>query len=347
MAAGRALVIANGRYWSSVAPLVRAQRQRWERRAQAMPDGRERELASAKLREEFFNAEVAATLATLATRRHRHAAVEAIVALEVLYDYLDGLSEGLLEDPLGDGAHIYAPLLRAVGKGARTEGSQDSYTEELAETAREALSRLPRWQAVREVAETSAAMCAQAQVHIHAIPALGTHRAQQWAQARAGETGLGWRETLAGGASSVLAVHALIAAAADERTTRAHARAIAQAYLRIGVAITLLDSLVDHEADLAAGEAGFIKLYEEPDVLAPLLSEIVGEAAAQTRELPCGAHHVMTLIGAVAYWTTAPGATAPLVVPVARRLRRELGPTMLATVALMQAWRCGRRVSRR
>jgi tetraprenyl-beta-curcumene synthase len=345
--AGRALGLANARYWTSVAPLVRAQLRRWERRALEMPGGAARELALEKLRDEHFNAEVAATLATLAPRRHRGDAVEAIVALEVLYDYLDGLSEGPLEDPLRDGEQMFGVFVGAVaaGGGIEPEAQDGGYAAALADAVRSALGRLPNWSAVAEVAERTARRCAQAQVRIHAIPQLGVTQARAWASGEAQGTGLGWRELLAGAASSVLAVHALMAAAADSRTTSAEAADIAAAYLSIGAAITVLDSLVDHDADLAEGRPGFLALYDDPAAIAGTLAGVVRKGASQARALPGGAHHLMTLTGVVAYWTTAPGAEGPLAAPVAARLRRELRPLIVPTLAVMRAWRGAKRWS--
>ena len=88
-----ALALANVRFWPTVAPLVGVQFKKWEQRARAIEHPALQALALAKLREEKFNAEVAATLATLAPREHRGVVVEAIVAYEVMYDYLDGLTE--------------------------------------------------------------------------------------------------------------------------------------------------------------------------------------------------------------------------------------------------------------
>jgi len=338
-------VQANARYWGSVAPRVRAELRRWQRRALEMPEGAERELALEKLRDEHFNAEVAATLATLAPRPYRGDVVEAIVALEVLYDYLDGLGEGPLEDPLRHGEQIFQVFRAAVSEDEAIEQKgfgrtgDGGYTAELAQAVRVAVSRLPNWNAVDEVAEATARRCAEAQVRIHALPQLGMAQAKEWAGARMHGTGLGWRELLAGAASSVLAVHALIAAGADARTTPSEAEAIAAAYLSIGAAITVLDSLVDHEADVAAGKVGFVTLYEDPRELAPTLAGVVRQAATQAAALPNGGHHVMTLTGVVAYWTTDPGADGALAEPVANCVRRELRPLIWATLAVMRTWR--------
>jgi Protein of unknown function (DUF2600) len=194
------------------------------------------------------------------------------------------------------------------------------------------------------VAQATARTCAEAQVRIHAVPQLGMAQAKEWADPRMHGTGLGWRELLAGAASSVLAVHALIAAGADPRTTPSEAEAIAATYLSIGAAITVLDSLVDHEADAAAGKAGFVTLYEDPAELPPTLARVVRQAASQAAALPNGDHHVMTLTGAVAYWTTDPGAEGAMAAPVAKRVRRELRPLIWPTLLVMRAWRSAKRL---
>src|SRR5580704_2983702 len=69
--AGLALVLANARYWTTVAPQARSELARWRARANQIEDRELRTLALGKLAEEGFAAEVAATLATLTPRRHR------------------------------------------------------------------------------------------------------------------------------------------------------------------------------------------------------------------------------------------------------------------------------------
>src|SRR5271154_5947899 len=105
--AGVALALANVRFWPTVAPLVRTQLKRWEQRAHTIEDPTLQALALEKLREERFNAEVAATLATLAPREHRKTVIEAIVAYEIMYDYLDRLTEQPTANPISDGRDLY------------------------------------------------------------------------------------------------------------------------------------------------------------------------------------------------------------------------------------------------
>jgi tetraprenyl-beta-curcumene synthase len=347
-----ALGVANVRYWPSVWPLVQAQLRRWELRARAIADPELRELALGKLHGEAFNAEVAATLATLAPTARRRRAVEAIVALELLFDYLDGLTERPSTDPLRDGNSLFRALTDAVDATAESgddyyrehPGAGDGgYIEELSSAVRDAVARLPGARAIEGPARRSASRCAQAQIRIHAESRLGTAQLEEWAEREAHGTGLRWREFAAGAASSVLAVHALIAAAADPRVTSEEAVEIETAYLSICVLITVLDSLVDHDADMRVDDPGFIRLYEDRDRLAETLANVAGRAVRQAGALRDGAHHVMTLAGVVAYYISGPGAGGELARPVAERLRAELAPLIYPTLAVMRTWRLAKR----
>lgn len=353
--AGLALVCANLRYWPSVAPAARAQLHRWDERAITIPDPVLRALAVQKLRDERFNAEVAATLATLAPRAHREPAVEAIVAFEVMYDYLDGLTEQPAADPLADGRQLFGAFTDAVAPHTESRGDYYSrhpqsadggYLQALADTVQRALRRLPSAGAIMEVAGRSAARCAEAQIRIHAFPRLGSAQLERWATREAENTALHWREFVAGAASSVLAVHALIASAADERTTREQAAAIDAAYLSICALSTILDSVIDGERDLETGAASFTEFYEDRVVLARRLAETAGNAARQTRALPNGAHHLMTLVGVVAYYTSAPAASRGLARPVTAHVHQRLRPLITPTLAVMRSWRFAKRMRR-
>lgn len=355
--AALALGVANARYWPSVWPLVRAELRRWERRARAIEDPELRRIALEKLKDERFNAEVAATLATLAPRPQRRNTVEAIVALELLYDYLDGLTEQPSADPLRDGDAMFAAFRDAIDPGAghaevdyfrHHPGAGDGgYLDDLSRACREALARLPAAAAVSEVAQRAAARCAQAQIRKHAAGTLGVKQLESWARSEAESTPLGWRELLAGAASSVLAVHALIAAAADPQTTPTDAAELEEAYLLTGVLITVLDSLVDYREDISAGEPGFIALYGDDDLLAGTLLDVAAQAAVKASTIKNGAHHVMTLAGVVAYYTSAPGARAEIGRPVAEQLQRQLSPVIAPTLAVMRSWRAAKRARRR
>lgn len=348
-----ALLRANTRYWSSVAPLVHEQLAHWQTRAQAISHPLLRGLALEKLGEEGFNAEVAATLATLAPRTHRRRVVKAIVALEVLFDYLDGLTESPSHERPGDGARLFAAFIDAVAPATERHGDyyrhhayrdMSGYMDELVGTVRFALAGLPGTTKLADLLRRVATRSSEAQLLVHSVSLTGVGQLEHWATHNAAGTSLEWREFLAGAASSVLAVHALIAAAADHRTTYAQALEIDRAYLSISVLPTVLDSLVDYDRDLAGGLPGYVRLYEDREVLQRRISRVITDAVHRARVIPNGPHHVMTIVGIVAYYASAP--TAGISETVTEQTARSLRPLIGPTLAVMHTWRAAKRVRR-
>lgn len=370
--AGFALLLANARYWTTVARRARVQLARWERTARAIPDPALRALATGKLRDEHFNAQVAATLATLAPRVRRARVVEAIVALQVMYDYLDVLSEQPAgSEPSIDGRQLLEALGDAValgdgrdrrgsggdGRDSGTDSARDyyagrahaddgGYLQALVATVSSALAGLPNAATIAPVAQAGAARCAEAQILNHHASRTGIDELRKWATPRTADTGLDWQQFLAGATASVLAIHALIAAAADPQMTREDTANLDRLYLSIG-ALTMLDSLVDLQQDIAAGQLGYVQYYDDPMQLASGLATLARDAVARARRVPNGAHHIVTLVGIVAYYASAPTASEAFARPVISRVQRELTPLITPTLALMRAWRLAKRVRHR
>jgi tetraprenyl-beta-curcumene synthase len=355
--AGLALVLANARYWTTVAPKVRAELAHWRARAGKIEDPGLRTLAVTTLLAEGFAAEVAATLATLTPRRHRATAVRAIVALEVMYDYLDGLTEQPAPAPLANGRLLFKAFTDALDPDAQLgedyyrlhpSGDDGGYLRELAATVKEALARLPAARALAPAMLGAAARCAQAEVLTHAGAFTGSSASasavERWARESANGSGLGWREYLAGAASSVLAVHALMALAGEERTTVAHAAPIDEVYLGLGALSTLLDSVVDYERDAVNGTLAYIKHYDDRAVLGQRVVDVARQAAGRALDAPASAHHLMTLAGVTAYYTSAESARSELAWPVTSRIQAELEPLITPTLAVMRTWRLAKRI---
>ena len=169
-------------------------------------------------------------LATLAPRAHRRDVVEAIVALELLFDYLDGLTERPSDDPLGEGERLFAALDGRRRRGreplaaialelttpARSMTTAAAISIRCPSTVGGALARLPAALAITEVAQRIAALGGQAQTRMHAAAtARDRRRSRNGLGVRRRARVCGGVSCLPGAASSVLVLHALIAAAAD------------------------------------------------------------------------------------------------------------------------------------
>jgi tetraprenyl-beta-curcumene synthase len=344
-----ALVFANARYWGTVAPLVRTQLDYWTLRAEAIPDPDLKEIALVNLREEGFNAQATATLATLAPREYRKPVVQAIVGLQVLYDYLDSLIERPLPDPLGEGRQLYKAFIDAIilDRAPRGdyyppnhESADGRYLEDLVSVVRSALTQLPSRGAIAGVSTHAAERCAEAQVHAHATAVLDDAKLEEWAITNAVDTGLGWREFLAGAVSSGLALHALIAAASDPQTSQEQALAVDELYLSVCAVTTLLDGLIDYEQDMRSmGHPGYVRYYENDDALAQGLTGVIHRAERGAHHIPNSTHHLMTLVGVVAYYVSAPSASNEFARDITGQIHRDLKPLITPTLTIMRTWR--------
>jgi tetraprenyl-beta-curcumene synthase len=350
-----ALALVNVRYWCEVAPLVRRQLHCWRQCAQTIDDPVLRTLALSKLDDEGFNAEAAAMLATLAPRRHRRRAVEAIIATEIMYDYLDGLTESPSCLAPQDGSCLFTAFTDALSPSLPSSGSyyrhhphsEDRYLDALVAAVREALPGLPMFAPLAELLQASAARGAAAQLQIHAAAHSESKELEHWAREHAVDTSLQWREFLAAAACSVLSLHALIIAASDPRTTYEQALELDEIYLSISVLPTILDSLIDYDADTADNTPGYVRHYENDSVLAEHLASVVGDVIAHSRSARHGAHHVMTLVGVLAYYLSAPGANTAYAHEVTVQLTRQSEPLLAPTLAMMRTWRAAKRLRAR
>jgi tetraprenyl-beta-curcumene synthase len=369
-AAALALLRANARFWATVFPTVRQELQRWEQRAHAIPDPVLRRQALGKLRDERFNTEVAATLATLVAPRRRRAAVTAIVALEVMYDYLDGLSEEPVAQPLADGGALYGAFADALapagplGDHYRHHPCSDDggYLAQLATTCRQALWSLPAAPVAAPAAAAVLRRCGEAQTRTHAVAQLGPGQLRAWASAQPEAFALAadqlrpwptaqpeaaalrWWEVASGATASVLAAHALIAAAADPATTPAEAERIAAAYLLTGALTTLLDSLVDGELDAATGAHAYVAYYRDEREAAERLAALARQAVSAASGLPRAPHHVMTVAGAVAFYLSAPAAAGEREQRMTAAMAVELRPLLTPARAIFALWRAAKRL---
>lgn len=349
------LARANVCYWRSLAPLANAELDRWRHVAERIPDENLRGIALQNLDEEGFNAQATTTLATLAPPRHRRAVIQAIVALQLIYDYVDSLLEQRLPAGLNDAHRLCRALTDAVELQAApcaayyatsAQHTDDgSYLPSLVATVRAALVQLPNAIQIRAAANAAATRCAEAQARAHAEGGTGRAQLEDWARRGSLESELPWREYLAGAVCSAFSIHALMAAASDPTTTEADALTIDGLYLRVCAITTLLDALVDYEQDLCRdGKPGYTRYYNDRETLADALGVAARNAMTLSHDVPNGAYHRMTLLGVAAFYLSSPAASGSFAAPIARQIKQELGPALIPALTIMRLWRIAKRL---
>lgn len=354
MMVARTLVLAASRYRLSLAGVVQEEMSRWDEHARGIADPQLRALALSKLEAEGFNARAAGMLATFAPRGRRRGIVRTIIALEVLFDYLDGRTElpggG---DPLAWRMDLFAVFNWAVSEPVAVneqpvvpDVADGAYLAALGQAIRNGLRELPSAKSLRAAMSPAAARATQAQVRKHAIGELGEGQLRVWAEEAAVGSGFEWREYLAGACASVLAIHALIVAGSEPTTSAWAAESIDQLYLAIGALAALLDELVDYDAE----DDGDFGLRREPAELEHTLARLTETTAVKARHSEHPRRDVAILAGVLGYYATAPGARTAFAAPIAAQLRDQHA-WIEPACKLMGAWRAlesrGRRGSRR
>jgi tetraprenyl-beta-curcumene synthase len=338
---GIALVSALATYRRQVLPRVRKELEGWVVAAEAIPDPLLREAGLSALREKKTNVEATAVFAILAPRARRAGVVEALTRLQVAIDYLDTLGEQPLDDPLASGLMLHRALVDAVSPcaspsdwyGRYPHGEDGGYLAALTAGCRREFGTLPAAAAVQSAAQRAAVRCAEGQSHTHASLGNRTGPLEDWARKQACPPGYAWWEVAAGATSSV-AIHALIAAAADPRTSAGEAELIEAAYFPpIGALTVLLDDLVDLDEDTIRGEHNYMTYYLSDTDAADRLALIAHRAKAATRQLRHGHRHAAILAGVAGFYLSAP-ATGEYADPIRERLLEALGaPAKMVTAA--------------
>jgi len=348
-----ALIAVMARFWLLVFPLLRSELDAWRRRACAIPNPVLRGQALATLDSERLSAAGAALFAATTPRRPPadRTLVRALVAYQVMCDYLDTLAEQPSGDPIRNGAQLHRALADAVATGPLADYycnhamcDDGGYLAALVIACRESCATLPAYASVRTAAVREAARN-EVQGINHAPTGVREPALRAWAAAARTDDAAAigdasWFELAAAGSSS-LAVLALIAAAADPATTAETAERARRAYFPwIEALSTLLDSVADREQDRQTGELNFVSRYPTQAAAIARLRDVTGRALTGARGLPNGERHVVLVVGMVAMHMSEPGAWLPSARPVTHAVLRATDTVLMRPLLLLlRAWR--------
>jgi tetraprenyl-beta-curcumene synthase len=342
------------RYWLSVFPCLGCEVRRWQARAGEIRDPVLRRLALDSQNSKRKSLEGAVAFAAFVPRPSRRSVIRALTAYQVIFDYLDTLSEQPNADPINNGRQLNQALLTAVEPQSPTfdyyahssHRDDNGYLEDLIRTCRAALGMLPSYAA-------TAASVRRATERIVAYQSLnhgdahGSHDAfARWASRETQpDTGLWWWETGAAAGSS-LAVLALITAAADPALTQTQTTALENAYYPwIGALHTLLDSLIDRQEDTtAAGQRSLLDCYRSPRETATRLEMIAAQAVRHTHALPRAHQHAMILAAMASLYLSDPQASAPSARLAKQQVLATMGDLAAPTMLVMGARRAAGRL---
>jgi tetraprenyl-beta-curcumene synthase len=330
-----ALATVYGRELGWVAPRVAKEVRAWRGRAAAIPDPALREDALVSLSHERLNIEGAALFAVL-PRRRDPSLLRALVAYQVVLDYLDTLCERVGGHPPDAGVALHRALVEALDPDQPLTdhynrlswtASDGGYLAALVEACRASCARLPGFAQVRSHALRAAERFVVQVANHDPLPARRDATLSAWARDEF-PTGaeLAWFEEAAA-ASSTLGIHALLALASGRVPLPGEVHDLDAAYVPwICAASTLLDSFVDQEEDARTGAHNYLSHYPGADSATLRLREIIVRSVEAARALPRGERHAVIVCGMIAMYLSKSSVATPALSTIAAELLRTAGP---------------------
>jgi len=319
----------------------------WRALADAIPDPTLRDDAHDALDHKRGNIDGAVLFTTIARRRSPEL-LRALVAFEVLADYLDCTSERGAFVGVHNGRQLHLALIDALDPERpvsdyysfhpwRCDGG---FVAALVQACREACADLPSYEVARPHCIHAATLAQVLALNHEEDPGRRDQLLLSWAAVHfPTDTQLAWFEHT-GAASAWLTVLALFALAADEGRSVADARATSNAYLPwISLAGTLLDSYGDQQADAADGTHRYVAHYGDADVMTRRIGEVVGRALGATSLLPRGARHRVLVSAMAAMYLTKDSVWTPRYRARTYALIRASGLLTALLLPTLRVWR--------
>lgn len=320
-----ALVAVIVRYLTTIQHLARGELARWRQQASAINDPA---LRAALLLpyDSDMSAEGAALFAVIHPRR-RHQLVPLLVAYVLLWSCVDVLSE---RDPAA-GAAFYDALTDALRPEAlpirsyRTDLDDGGYLDRLVAACRAGCHELPSWGQVQPAALRIARDGTAVQAINHGDPKEQGRALRAWAASRPEVPGSRWNEQAAA-ASSPLAIHALLALAADPAVTTGDVEATTDAYVPWMAALsTIADHYIDADDDGAERRHSFLAYYGSLTEAGDRVVHMAATAARCVRLAPYGERHAVILACMTTMFFTNPNAWTPERAATSMKVVRSVG----------------------
>jgi tetraprenyl-beta-curcumene synthase len=341
-----ALLAAAARELSWGIPGAARAARHWRTRAERIPDPPIRDDALYALTHKRTHAEGAALFAVLPRARNRNL-LELLVAYETIWDFLDNVNERHMTER--NGRELHQALVDAFEPGHpladyyrhhpwRDDGG---YLEELVEFCRSACQELPSFDRVRRLLIQEARR-GQVQALNHLPdPARRDSKLERWADAECADDldEATWYE-LSGAASASMAIHALLAIAAEAEASERDIATVYAAYWPwISLTTTMLDSYVDWADDIASGDHSYVSHYPSETCAVRRLCQCIAKSARNALELPRGRQHAVIVAAMTAMYLSKSEATSRIPRATTRRLVLSGGSLARLLLPLLRTWR--------
>lgn len=319
----------------------------WRQRAQTIPTAAIRLDALNVLEHKRTHLHGAALFWTL-PRQRNDVLLRLLVAYELIWDFLDNLSERATAHGCNDGRALHAAIAEAIDVSTTTSDyyrdhpwhDDGGYLTTLVHACQKACLALPSYAVVRDLAVAEAHRAQVLALNHLRDPAARDHALKRWAaQEHPGKQGLRWWE-LSGAASAPLAIHALLALAAEPACSRSDACRAHAAYAPwVSAATTMLDSYVDQLQDLASDDHSYVSHYPEADAAITGIEALVSQSLAQVGALRDGQRHAVIVASMIAMYLSKDDARSDQLREGTESFIRAGGSLVRLLLPILRTWR--------
>lgn len=319
----------------------------WRAQAARIPDPRLRANASEVLTRKRGNTDGAALFWTLARRRDRRL-IRLLIAHEMIWDYLDEVSESAAGDDGGErnSRQLHRAIVESLDPARPISDyyrfhpwtDDGGYLRSLVCTCRQVVRGLPSYQLARGFTLRDAERSQVQSLNHLSDPTRRDRALQTWAARECADDDLMWFEHTAA-ASAPLAIHALLALAAEPRAT---ARDIADAYgvyFWVSLTTVMLDSYADQFEDAARGAHSYFAHYASDDVAVERLTESIRRSARGALELRNGERHAVLVACMIALYLSKSSARVPELRATTHELALAGGSLTRLLLPILGLWR--------
>jgi tetraprenyl-beta-curcumene synthase len=320
---------------------------RWRNEAERIPDPHLRADALDVLTRKRGNTDGAALFWTL-TRRRDLGLLKLLVAHELIWDFLDNVSERGAHIGQRNGRQLHLAIVdsldpaRPVSDYYRFHPWHDDggYLRALVEVCRAGVDRLPSYQVVQAAAIREARRAAVQSINHETEPLRRDRELRAWARREyPGRQLVCWFE-LSAAASAPLVIYALLAlAAAPSASAREVADTYAVYFPWVSLAVVMLDSYADRQDDAATGAHSYFAHYASNEQAIARLRESILEAARGALRLPNGERHAVLVACMTAMYLSKDSARSPELNASTRDLVHAGGSLTRLLLPILRTWR--------
>ncbi len=289
-----------------------------------------------------------AALFSVIPRQRSRPLLRLLTTYQVLWDFLDSLSEtwrGLTPD---DTRHLHLALVDAVDPetpmrdyyAQLTFPDDGGYLRSLVETCRNCCRALPSFHKAAPVLQTEARRIGVQAINHAAEPAHVPLALRDWVTREyPGTHEVAWFE-LAAAAGANLAIYALFALAAEARCSSARIEDTYRAYFPwTGALATMLDGFVDQFDDARHGEHCYVAYYQSPDDATTQISRLVRRCLSETHSLKNSERHTLVAASMVAMYLSRDSARASSLSMASQQIAQAGGSLTCALLPVLRLWR--------